>query len=198
MRGGHNKIDITGRRFGMWTVVRLGEPGKRTRADKPGERAHWLCRCDCGKEGFVASAALRRGTSKSCGCERDRVFRTRYRKHGHTRVRRSASGLWVGSAEYEMLRGAKYRAKTRGVPFDLTLTDIVIPARCPVLDIPLVVRARTGFPAPDSPSLDRIIPARGYVKNNVRVISHKANTLKRDATIEELEKIIAYMRRETK
>lgn len=49
-------------------------------------------------------------------------------------------------------------------------------------------------PAPDSPSLDRVIPELGYVPGNVIVISWRANNLKRDATIEELEAVIAYMR----
>ena len=37
-----------------------------------------------------------------------------------------------------------------------------------------------------SPTLDKIIPERGYVKGNVQVISHKANSMKRNASLDEL------------
>lgn len=45
-----------------------------------------------------------------------------------------------------------------------------------------------------SPTLDRHDTAKGYVMGNIRVICHRCNRLKSDATIEELEAILAYMR----
>lgn len=39
-----------------------------------------------------------------------------------------------------------------------------------------------------------VIPARGYVRDNVCVISHRANMIKRDGSIEEFEQIINYIR----
>lgn len=42
--------------------------------------------------------------------------------------------------------------------------------------------------------LDRLIPDKGYVKGNVHWISRRANRIKSDATVEELEKIISYMK----
>lgn len=44
-------------------------------------------------------------------------------------------------------------------------------------------------PQPDSPSIDRIIPALGYVKGNVIVVSQRANTIKNNATPEELRRV---------
>lgn len=49
-------IDMTGQRFGRWTVL---EHAGGTR---------WLCRCDCGTEKPVSGDTLRSGRSKSCGC----------------------------------------------------------------------------------------------------------------------------------
>ena len=46
----------------------------------------------------------------------------------------------------------------------------------------------------DSPSIDRIIPEKGYVKGNVALLCWRCNNLKRDATISELETIVAWMR----
>lgn len=40
------------------------------------------------------------------------------------------------------------------------------------------------------PSLDKIIPKLVYVKGNVWVVSNKANRIKSNATIEELELLV--------
>jgi len=93
--------------------------------------------------------------------------------------------------EKVMLATAKKRAEAMGVPFDLELEDIVIPERCPILGHKL--QRSEGLPGPCSPSLDRIIPAKGYVKGNIQVISHRANWLKRDGTLEELRKIVSVL-----
>lgn len=83
-----------------------------------------------------------------------------------------------------MLSDARQRANISGLDFNITLEDIVIPEVCPVFNTPMV-----------SPSLDRKDNTKGYVKGNVFVISNRANLLKRDATAEELEAILAYIRR---
>lgn len=94
---------------------------------------------------------------------------------------------------------AKARARNKDVPFDIVYEDILpIPEFCPVLGIKLDLKpaGRRGF-YDHSPSLDRIVPAKGYVKGNIRVISNRANCIKRDATPEELRKIADYIERET-
>ena len=56
-------VDLTGQRFGKWTVIR--------RAENPNySDAVWLCRCDCGTVRIVRGKDLRYGKSKSCGCLR--------------------------------------------------------------------------------------------------------------------------------
>ena len=47
--------------------------------------------------------------------------------------------------------------------------------------------------SPASPSLDQIVPGLGYVKGNVQVISHRANTLKSDGTLEEFKKLVIFL-----
>jgi len=86
----------------------------------------------------------------------------------------------------EMLRAARKRAKEKHLPFDITIEDLIISEVCPVLDIPLSVGT---WNSPNSPTLDRVIPSLGYVKGNVMVISRKANTIKNDATPQELRRI---------
>ena len=65
---GKPAIDLTGQRFGRWTVLKRGE--NYVTLDESGKHAQWWCRCDCGTVRLVASASLRRGRSTSCGCRR--------------------------------------------------------------------------------------------------------------------------------
>lgn len=87
----------------------------------------------------------------------------------------------INNLEKYLVQGAKQRAKKYGLPFDITYKDIVIPECCPYLGIKLVP-----FSEWSSPSLDKIIPELGYVKGNIQVISTKANTMKNNATHDEL------------
>lgn len=81
----------------------------------------------------------------------------------------------------------KTRARKKGLAFDLTEEDINIPSHCPVLGIPLFHKRGKGTgPHDNSPSLDRIIPEKGYVKGNVIVVSSKANRIKSNATADEI------------
>lgn len=95
-----------------------------------------------------------------------------------------------------MLSSAKKRAKKRGIEFDLVESDIEIPSICPVLDIPLFQPPYTGKPGPlpNSPTLDRIDNTKGYIKGNVVVISHRANSIKHDASCEDLEKVLNWLK----
>lgn len=97
-----------------------------------------------------------------------------------------------------MLMNAKKRAKRKNTQFSLTQNDICMPDICPVLGIQLKVLrvkqggSRKGMCRQSSPSLDRIDNSKGYVKGNVIVISYKANTIKNNATLEELKKIVNF------
>jgi hypothetical protein len=98
-------------------------------------------------------------------------------------------------SQKQMWRAAKRRAVKLGVSFSITLADIVIPRTCPVLPwIVLTPAYGSGKQSHASPSLDRLIPELGYVPGNVRVISWRANDLKRDATLEELEAVANFVR----
>lgn len=93
-----------------------------------------------------------------------------------------------------ILARVKHRAKKRGIPFNLEPTDITIPALCPVLGLPLKRNIGGKGYHPCSPSIDRVVPAAGYIKGNVRVISARANLLKNDASIAELEAVLKDLR----
>jgi uncharacterized protein YfkK (UPF0435 family) len=94
-----------------------------------------------------------------------------------------------------MLGEAKMRAKAKGLPFNLELSDIIIPEVCPVLGIP--IRGAADRFDYQSASLDRLIPKLGYVKGNVNVISMRANTVKNNSTYEELEQVYRWVKKKT-
>ena len=88
----------------------------------------------------------------------------------------------------------KSRANHRGRPFDLKESDIVFPLVCPVLGIPMNYE---DIKSDGYPHLDEIIPEKGYVSGNVKIISQRANRIKQDGSAEEHLKIAAYIQRET-
>lgn len=96
-----------------------------------------------------------------------------------------------------LLKAAKKRAKEKNLPLDISEEDIIIPEVCPVLSIPIII-GNSLEDRETSPSLDKVIPELGYVKGNVKVISFRANSLKRDGHIEDFENIIKYIKENTK
>ena len=76
---------------------------------------------------------------------------------------------------------------------NLVIEDIIIPEKCPILKIPLFVG--NGQRIDNSPSLDRIDNLKGYTKENVIVVSWRANNIKSDASITELQKIVDFYSR---
>lgn len=90
------------------------------------------------------------------------------------------------SPQKRMIWAARKRAKERGLPFNITEDDIVIPNVCPYLGIELTTSADKYGTRHTVCSLDRIVPELGYVKGNIEVISHQANTMKQAASKEEL------------
>ena len=96
------------------------------------------------------------------------------------------------SPEWRMRNRCKQRALTDGREFDLELEDIIIPTHCPILHIPLAVNSnayKNGKYGPNdfSPSLDRIDNSKGYVRENIQVISQRANRMKGAATVDDLK-----------
>lgn len=95
----------------------------------------------------------------------------------------------------QMITNSKARAKRMGLEFNITEEDILIPEICPILKKPMKINDKLSRKE-YSPSLDRFDNNKGYTKGNIRVISHRANSLKSDATIFELEQIVKYMKGE--
>ena len=99
---------------------------------------------------------------------------------------------------YSCLTAARNRAKARGVPFDLTeeYLESIWTGVCPVFQVRLDLPSH-GSPkerSPSKPSLDRLVPDKGYVPGNVIWISLRANQMKNDGTSEELFKVAEWLK----
>lgn len=94
--------------------------------------------------------------------------------------------LWA----FDALANAKMRSKRAGLPCTIALSDVLdlVGDVCPLLGLPLIY-AQPKL-SDNSPSLDKKLPDKGYIPGNVGVISHRANRLKSDSTIEELQTLL--------
>lgn len=59
MHPGKPLIDLTGQKFGRWTVLCRSE-------EKRNGQIYWACRCECGNTCNVSSQSLRKGGSRGC------------------------------------------------------------------------------------------------------------------------------------
>lgn len=89
----------------------------------------------------------------------------------------------LNTREKYMLAALKTRCKLLSIPFNLTLEDVLIPKKCPLLGVNITNKAgRFKY----NPSFDRINPKKGYIKGNVQIISDLANRMKQDASKKDL------------
>ena len=73
-------IDMTGKRFGRYTVL------YRVENDKYGN-GQWMCKCDCGNQKVVGGSALRKGVTISCGCYHKDIVARNGTTHGQSKSR---------------------------------------------------------------------------------------------------------------
>lgn len=111
-----------------------------------------------------SSSQAKEVTSHCKQCIKDRMKKVSFEKY-----------LWTS---------AKARSKRNGLDFDIEIEDVFVPQYCPVLGLELK-RNDKGI-LPNSATLDRVDNSKGYIKGNIQVISYLANTMKNQATQEQL------------
>lgn len=146
----------------------------------------------------IADARRRAGLCVACG-EPSKSFTycaaCRKRRREPDNARRRAARATPDGRLHEMIKGARLRARSTGLAFDLTIDDLrPIPSICAVLGIKLRWNG-SGPRHHATPSLDRLRPELGYVRGNVAIISMRANSIRSDASADELEAVAAYARR---
>ena len=90
----------------------------------------------------------------------------------------------------------KATAKKNNVLFTIKLEDLEFPEYCPLLGIRLDYQAIKGKGSFDNyPTIDRLDSTKGYIKGNGWIISSRANRIKNDSTIEEMELIVKNLKK---
>lgn len=77
MKKGRAMIDLTGLRFGAWSVLECLGPCQN-------HNIKWLCLCDCGTRKAIEGGSLKRGLTNSCGCQLASRAAAASTKHGHS------------------------------------------------------------------------------------------------------------------
>jgi hypothetical protein len=120
---------------------------------------------------------------------------TRQRAKTPESIHRVKAAYAAMTHQEKMVSWAKYRHKNKGYPgtFDLTIDALAWPDHCPALGIRLRYEAQQNRNADDAPTIDRKNPSLGYTRDNVQVISRKANRIKNDGTPEEIMRIALFV-----
>lgn len=110
-----------------------------------------------------------------------------FRKHCNAVSRKSNRKNHVSG----MLTNARNRAKRKGIEFSLVKEDIIIPEKCPILKVPFIIGTKGNYDF--TPTIDRIDNSKGYTKDNIQIITNKANTMKNSADFEMLKNFAEYI-----
>jgi hypothetical protein len=88
----------------------------------------------------------------------------------------------------------KASAKAQGVPFSLSAEylESIWTGRCAIFGTPVDIKTPRNTPM--SPEVDKHIPELGYVEGNVSWVCHRANRIKDNATVEELEAVLKFVK----
>jgi hypothetical protein len=185
------KRNLENQRFGRLLVIKR-LPTRRTSGGNP--VAQWLCFCDCRNEKIVSTGSLLGNKVKSCGCYLiDTAKEKGYRNATHGN--RSKFASLDDTIKQLVLDNIKDRSRKRGYETDLDFSDLPeLTDTCPVFG----TRYTKGSLKNKDfvPTIDRKNSSLPYLKeykDNLIFISHKANRIKSDATIETLEKIVDYI-----
>lgn len=88
-------IDLTGKRFGRWTVIR------KTDSIGNGQKPciYWECQCDCGETREVAGNSLKSGISLSCGCLQLDYIKSNHNRKTHGSTKSRLYRVWRGMTD---------------------------------------------------------------------------------------------------
>jgi hypothetical protein len=173
--------DLTGKRFGFWTVLKVDKVVKEPGAT----RYFWLCECDCGTIKSVGAGSLRGGKSKSCGC---------YKKTVSAKLNRREFGV---ASFNKVFSRYKQSAKERKVSFDLSKDEFFefTQEKCYYCGREPGTLSKNMFKNGDFlyNGLDRIDSSLGYIKENIVTCCTLCNFAKRSTPqkefIEWIEKV---------
>ena len=146
----------------------------------------WDCLCKCGNVVPIKRRLLTTGIKKTCGCARIKTV--------------SKNGEWIKSNQGWGSPASRIKSKSlkNNVPFGfksisefIIYLDEIAPKTCPIFKKPLAWGKDRHHDF--SPSVDKIIPEKGYVKGNIQVISYLANRMKNNASPKQLKQFASWV-----
>ncbi len=127
-------------------------------------------------EFYLKKDGCRRATCKTCMTEHERL--RRMKKHGDRTQQRENERLWRRRRRgHALCVGARQRAKNKGWVFSLDSDDIQRRVDRGVCELTGISFSLDDSRSWDAPSLDRIVPSKGYTNANVRVVLHCINVM---------------------
>lgn len=126
--------------------------------------------------------------SKCRDCHKARCH-ARHQTRSDEQRQKDAARYMSTPAPERLWKLAKARAAKKEIEFDIAISDIVVPERCPIFESIIL----NSHDLHSCPTLDRIDNRLGYVRGNVHVISHRANSIKGFATYDELTAVANYI-----
>ncbi len=174
----NKKLDITGEKYGRLTALEID-------TDRSGRQTYWKCKCECGNIKSICLGKLRNGHTKSCGC-----------------LSKESSGRkpLPNNQGKKSILYSNYRnnARTKKVLFNLTKKEFgeLISNNCFYCGVEpkQVIREyyNHNYRGKHNPLLyngiDRIIPIKGYTKDNCVAYCKYCNFAKNDLSTEEFLK----------
>jgi len=123
-------------------------------------------------------------------------YKLKHNENNRAYYRRRAEDYTLNPSVY-LYTIARKRASKFNVEFSITEEDVKVPEICPITGVKMEVYINSAKQSYlYAASLDRVDNTKGSIPGNVRVISRKANMMKRDLTIDIAEKLLRYMRGE--
>jgi hypothetical protein len=183
--GCNGKYQLVGKKFGNLTV--LGE----SKTKNANGKYLWNCLCDCGNTTKIAMSLFKNGNTKSCGCLK--INNLKGENNYQARRIIEKFGEHISSKDPWYIRASNIidRCKLENIKTDFEgAAELAIylrkiaPQKCPVFGVPLTTGKEIAHDF--SPSVDKIIPSKGYTRGNIQIISYKANKMKQDATPKQL------------
>lgn len=166
-----------------------------------GQKLCRICKVFSPLENFSKNAASKDGKQAVCKpCDRKQI-RDNRAKRGNAYLEYSKEYRTKHAKDFDyriqcLLNVSRQRSRRKNRENTLTKQDLIdlFPSdgRCPVFGFILEWNS-AGF-RETSPSIDRIDSTRGYTRDNVQIISWKANRIKSYATIEEIETVLNYLK----
>jgi hypothetical protein len=171
---------LEGQVFGRWTVLRYA-------VERPGKKAYWLCKCECGVERIVNGYSLRYGRSVSCGCYKIAMLMSEEGRNSSPDGVCALNGLY---SNYKL-----NSAKARGLEFSLTKAEFECLTKepCAYCGVPpSQVFTNGGRARPYTYNgIDRVDSSKGYTLPNTVPCCKTCNYAKHNLTIEQFTKWIA-------